>query len=140
MAESTFNVTIVTPDGTVYDEPAPLLVIKTTEGQMGLMKNHQPIIASLAIDELRLKHGTDTKDTVIAVNGGFIDFNGQNATVVAGSAELANAIDVARAQSAKERAEKQIAHAKQVHNADELARAEVHLARAINRLRVSSGK
>ena len=139
MAESTFNVTIVTPDGTIYDEPATLLVMKTSEGQMGLMKNHQPIIAALAIDELRLKHAGETEDTVIAVNGGFIDFNGQVATVVAGSAELAEAIDVARAQSAKERAEKQIAHAKQVHNADELARAEVHLARALNRLRVSGG-
>ena len=139
MAESTFNVTIVTPDGTIYDEPATLLVMKTSEGQMGLMKNHQPISAALAIDELRLKHAGETEDTVIAVNGGFIDFNGQVATVVAGSAELAETIDVARAQSAKERAEKQIAHAKQVHNADELARAEVHLARALNRLRVSGG-
>lgn len=139
MAESTFNVTIVTPDGTIYDEPATLLVMKTSEGQMGLMKNHQPIIAALAIDKLRLKHAGETEDTVIAVNGGFIDFNGQVATVVAGSAELAETIDVARAQSAKERAEKQIAHAKQVHNADELARAEVHLARALNRLRVSGG-
>ena len=137
MADSTFDVTIVTPDGTVYNHPATMLIMKTSEGQMGLLKNHQPIIAALAIDEVRLKHDGEGADTVVAVNGGFIDFDGQKATVVAGSAELAGQIDVKRALDAKTRAEEASAHAKQEHNADELARAEVHLARALNRLRVS---
>lgn len=138
MADSTFNVTIVTPDGTIVDQTTDLLVLTTVEGQMGLMKNHQPIIASLAIDALRLKNAGQ-EDTVAAVNGGFIDFDGQVATVVAGSAELAANIDVARAKNAKERAEKAIEQAKQNQNPDDLARAEVHLARALNRLKVSGG-
>ena len=46
MAENTFQVTISTPDGIVYDGNATMLVMTTTGGQLGLMANHQPLIAS----------------------------------------------------------------------------------------------
>mgnify|MGYP000364564496 CR=1 FL=1 len=43
MADSTFKVTIITPDGTVYEnKDATMLVMDTRGGQMGIMANHVP--------------------------------------------------------------------------------------------------
>lgn len=138
MAENTFQVTISTPDGIVYDGNATMLVMTTTGGQLGLMANHQPLIASLAIDALLIKHqDSDKEDERVAVNGGFIEFRGNVATIAASSAELPEDIDVARAQSAKERSEALIKKAREAKDADALDRAEVHLRRAINRLHLS---
>ena len=77
-------------------------------------------------------------DEVAAVNGGIIQFDGQNATIAADSAEMPEAIDVERAQRAKKRSESAIEEAKKKHNQSDLSRAEVHLKRAINRLNAAS--
>ena len=138
MAENTFQVTISTPDGIVYDGNATMLVMTTTGGQLGLMANHQPLIASLAIDALLIKHqDSDKEDDRVAVNGGFIELHGNVATIAASSAELPEDIDVARAQTAKERSEALHEKARATKDADALDRAEVHLRRAINRLHLS---
>lgn len=137
MADSKFKVTIITPDGTVYDnDEATMIVMNTAGGQMGIMANHVPLIASLKISVVRVKHD-DGEDEVAAVNGGIMQFDGHEALIAADSAELPERIDVERAQHAKERSEKAIEVAKRSHNKDDLARAEVHLKRAINRLKAS---
>ena len=138
MAENTFKVTIITPDGTVDDnDKVTMLVMNTDGGQMGIMANHVPLIAVLEISTVRIKHSEGT-DEVAAVNGGIIQFDGQNATIAADSAEMPEAIDVERAQRAKKRSESAIAEAKKKHNQSDLSRAEVHLKRAINRLNAAS--
>lgn len=139
MADATFHVSIVTPDGTIYNEESTMLIVTTQTGQMGLMADHLPIIAALVIGELTVKHAdTGDHDTFVAVNGGYVKFDGKNAEVIADSAELQSAIDVQRAQNAKSRAEEHIKHARQNNDPDELARGEVHLRRAINRIHVSN--
>lgn len=141
MAGSQFKVSIITPDGTVYQsDKANMLVINTEGGgQIGIMANHIPVIAALAINVMKIKHdGAD--DDFVAVNGGFVEFQNNEATVVADSAELPTMIDVERAQKAKERSQQWVTQAKQSNNKDELSRAEVHLKRAINRLNVANMK
>ncbi|WP_076461097.1 F0F1 ATP synthase subunit epsilon [Limosilactobacillus caccae] len=138
MADSQFKVTIITPDGTVYDNDAvTMLVMNTSGGQMGIMANHVPLIAALEISTVRIKHSEGT-DEVAAVNGGIIQFDGHDALIAADSAEMPEAIDVERAKKAKERSEAAIAKAKKNNQQGDLARAEVHLKRAINRLNAAS--
>lgn len=138
MASKTFQVTIVTPDGKTYDQPATMLIMHTSDGERGIMANHLPVIGALSIGALRLKHeDSGDPDDVIAVNGGFVKFKDNVATIIADSAEKPEDIDVSRAQNAKERAEEIIARAKINHDMDSLGRAEVHLKRAINRLEIS---
>lgn len=137
MADSQFKVTIITPDGTVYDnDNATMIVMNTSGGQMGIMANHVPVVAVLEISVVRIKHDQGT-DEVAAVNGGILQFNGKEALIAADSAELPEKIDVDRAEKAKKRSESAIQKAKEEHNKDDLARAEVHLKRAINRLNAS---
>lgn len=137
MADSKFKVTIITPDGTVYDnDNATMVIMNTAGGQMGIMANHVPLVATLEISTVRIKHDEGTAE-VAAVNGGIIQFDGHQALIAADSAEMPEEIDVQRAEAAKKRSESQIEKAKREHNQDDLARAEVHLKRAINRLNTS---
>lgn len=135
----TMTVNIVTPDGVVYDHHANLIVANTISGNIGIMSNHEPIIAPLKIDEVRVKRvdSPDHEDS-IAVNGGFLEFSNNLVSIVANSAERAINIDLRRAKYAKEKAEKRIQTAKEKHNVDDLNRAEVSLRKAINRINVSS--
>lgn len=137
MAEnSVLTVSIVTPDGQIYnDDQVTMLVVNTREGELGILPNHVPVIATLAIDEVRIKH--DKSEDVVAVNGGFVEFSDNTATIVADTAENQADIDVARAESAKKRAEATIRKAQQAHDNSELRRAQIHLRRAINRINVS---
>ena len=72
----------------------------------------------------------------IAVNGGFMEFSNNVASIVADSAERERNIDLSRAQRAKERAEKAIAEANAKHDVDSVRRAQVALQRAVNRIYV----
>ena len=137
MADSKFKVTIITPDGTVYDnDNATMVIMNTAGGQMGIMANHVPLVAALEISTVRIKHDEGTAE-VAAVNGGIIQFDGHQALIAADSAEMPEEIDVQRAEAAKKRSESEIEKAQREHNQDDLARAEVHLKRAINRLNTS---
>lgn len=137
MADSKFKVTIITPDGTVYDnDNATMVIMNTAGGQMGIMANHVPLIAALEISTVRIKHDEGTAE-VAAVNGGIIQFDGHQALIAADSAEMPEEIDIQRAEEAKKRSESEIEKAKREHNQDDLARAEVHLKLAINRLNTS---
>ncbi len=133
---SVINVSIVTPDGKAYEHTADMIVVSTQSGQLGIMANHVPVIATLDVDETRVKY--DDNEDEIAVNGGFIEFSNNRATIVADSAETQSDIDVARAENARKRAEARIAAARQQHDKDALARAQVALRRAINRINVAN--
>ncbi|NUF98428.1 F0F1 ATP synthase subunit epsilon [Lactobacillus mellis] len=133
-----FQVNIVTPDGQVYSQQSRRLVARATDGDLGILANHLPIIATLQIAEVRsLCAENGNREDAIAVNGGYLEFKDNVATIIADSAELSRDIDLRRARYAKERAEKRIEKAKQTHDVDDRRRGEVALARAINRIRVS---
>ena len=111
------TVSIVTPDGQVYESKTPMLIVRSINGELGILPNHMPVIASLAIDEIRIKQiEKDQEDDEIAVNGGFVEFSDNVATIVADSAERQNDIDVARAENARKRAEGRIQEAQQKHD------------------------
>ncbi|MGK4059340.1 F0F1 ATP synthase subunit epsilon [Loigolactobacillus coryniformis] len=132
------TVNIVTPDGIVYDHHATMVIVKALDGQLGIMPNHEPIIAPLQIDEVRVKRVDNPgHEDAIAVNGGFMEMSNNVASIVADSAERERDIDVSRAQLAEQRAEEQIKTAKAKHDADELARAQIKLRRAVNRINVA---
>lgn len=132
------DVNVVTPNGVVYEHHAHLVVVKTPDGELGILPRHAPIIAPLAIDEVRIKR-TDSDEHMdwIAINGGVVEVRDNVVTIIADSAERERDIDVPRAERAKRRAEELIREAKSQADIDELRRATVALHRAINRINVS---
>ncbi|WP_179395762.1 F0F1 ATP synthase subunit epsilon [Lacticaseibacillus absianus] len=135
------TVNIVTPNGLVYDHHANLVVVKTTTGEMGIMANHEPVVAPLMIGEVRVRRVDNPgHEDVIAVNGGFMEVANNVASIVADSAERARDIDLNRAEAARQRAQRRIEEAKAHSDTDDLQRAQVALQRAINRIHVKTGK
>lgn len=132
------NVQVVTPDGVIYDHHAKIVVARTTDGEIGIMNNHAPIIVPLDIDEVRVRRtDSDTHVDWIAVNGGIMEVRDDIVSIVADSAERDRDIDVSRAERAKIRAEKEITDAKECDDKNGYKRAEIALHRAINRINVS---
>lgn len=133
------TVEIVTPNGLSYSSTdAQLVIVRSVDGDLGILPGHAPIIAPLRIDEVRVKSTRDaTDEDIIATNGGIMEVRDNKVTIVSDSAEKSTDIDVPRAERAKLRAEALIAEAKEPKNVDNQRRAEVALSRAINRIKAS---
>ena len=131
----TIKVSVVTPDGPVYEADAEMVIAKAKSGELGILPGHIPLVAPLEISAVRLKKGGETK--YIAVSGGFLEVRPDKVTILAQSAEKAEDIDVARAKAAKERAERRL-QSKQ--DDIDFKRAELALKRALNRLNVAQMK
>jgi F-type H+-transporting ATPase subunit epsilon len=125
-----FNFNIVAPDGQVLNKDVEFVVVPGENGELGILPNHAPLIAGLGIGVIR--YTENGKVNKVAVSGGFMEVFHNKVTVLANTAEIAENIDVQRAQAAKERAEKRLKE----RQADiDLARAEIALKRAISRLK-----
>jgi len=129
----TVKVSVVTPDGPVYESEVEMVSTKAKSGELGILPGHIPLVAPLAISAVRLKKGGKTD--YVAVSGGFLEVRPDQVTILAQSAELASHIDVERALKAKERAEQRMNEQRAEHT--DFRRAELALQRAINRLAVS---
>lgn len=128
----TLHVEIVTPDGPILTDDYEMVSVTATSGELGILPNHIPLVAPLAISVVRLKNGNDTKH--VAVTGGFVEMSHNELTILATAAETEEDIDVRRAQRAKERAEKRL---QSQQDTVDFHRAELALKRALNRLDIS---
>lgn len=133
---STTNLSIVTPDGTVYEGEADLVSVRSTTGELGILPGHIPLVAPLETSPVRVKKNAGTD--LVAVSGGFVEVRPDTVTILAESAERPEEIDKDRAQTAKERAEERLNRAKQEEI--DIKRAQLALKRANTRLEVAKQK
>lgn len=129
----TIKVSVVTPDGPVYESDVEMVSTKASTGELGILPGHIPMVAPLQIGAVRLKNGSNNE--FIAVSGGFLEVRPEQVTILAQSAEQSSEIDLERALKAKERAEQRL-HERKQENVD-FKRAELALQRAINRITVA---
>ena len=124
---------IISPEGSILkDVMTEAVVIPVTEGSMGILYNHAPMVTTLRIGVLRYKQGNAYSRVAIA--GGFLELSNNRITVLADTAETGESIDVLRAQEARKRAEARLRERKA--NTDR-ARAEAALQRAVARLKAA---
>ncbi|MBS4212600.1 F0F1 ATP synthase subunit epsilon [Neobacillus rhizophilus] len=133
----TIKVSVVTPDGPVYESDVEMVSTKAKSGELGILPGHIPLVAPLEIGAVRLKLAGG-KQEQIAVSGGFLEVRPEQVTVLAQAAEKASDIDIERAQRAKERAEQRLQQAQQEHV--DFKRAESALRRAVNRINVAGNR
>ena len=131
----TIQVSVVTPDGPVFEGNAKMVSAKAKSGELGILPGHIPLVAPLTISAVRV-HEVDGKTQYVAVSGGFIEVRPEKVTILAEAAEVAGDIELDRARAAKERAEQRLASNKQ-GELDSL-RAELALQRAVNRIDVAA--
>ena len=133
----TIRLDIVTPEKVVLSDDVTMVVARATDGDLGILPGHAPLIAALDVWPVRIMQ--EAGERQISLCSGFIEVQPEKITILAGCAELPEEIDVKRAQAAKERAEERV---KSKSPDIDMARAEFALRRALMRLRVAefSGK
>lgn len=129
MAENTFELKIISPDGMFYEDQAEFLEFTTTSGEMGVYAQHVPTVAILEPCVVRIHAGGELKKA--AVLGGFIQIFKTQITIMAEDAQWPEAIDVERANAAMERAKKRLSAPDE---STDVLRAEAALKRALVRL------
>lgn len=133
MADNEFLVEVITPERKFFSGDATMVEFNTTEGEIGVMKNHISLTTVLAPGIVRITTGDGVKEA--AVHAGFAEILGDKVTLLAEVAEWPGEIDTARAKSAEERARERLA--KKAEGVD-LARAELALKKALVRQNIAS--
>ncbi|MER7707552.1 F0F1 ATP synthase subunit epsilon [Kitasatospora sp. NPDC097605] len=101
MAE--LHVELVAADRKVWSGAATIVVARTASGDTGIMPGHTPVLSVLETGPVTIRT-TDGGTVIAAVHGGFISFADNKLSLLAEIAELADEIDVARAERALEKA------------------------------------
>lgn len=87
-----FPVDVVSPDATVWSGEATMVVANTPDGQLGIMANHEPLMATLRTGAVVVK-GADGRTAVIGVNGGFLQVVDNRVTLLTDRAEISESDD-----------------------------------------------
>ncbi len=165
MADDIFGMEVVTPEQSLFAGGARSVVLATSEGALTVLDGHTPLVGDVVPCELKVEQEDGTL-VRLAVHGGFIQVDtspgaaeglaegdgplpglSTRVTVLAGVAELAEEIDVPRAEQAKEAATQRVnelgggrsGSAEEDEENVALSEAERSLARAELRLAVVSG-
>ena len=131
------ELTIVTPEGPIFDGPVESVVLPGAEGEFGVLPEHARFLAPLKIGELSITRAGGSK-LYAAVSGGFANVDGNHLVMLADTCELDASIDVARAKRAQERAEKRLRElSQQEAERDQFLAQQAALHRAIIRIQVA---
>lgn len=107
MANS-FKLELVTPLAKILSEEVNFVMLRTTEGDMGILPNHSPFVAGLATGEMKVRNNGQEK--FYYVSGGFVEISDNVVTILADEAMDVNDIDLEaarkEAQIAKEKLER----------------------------------
>ncbi|MGH2818643.1 MAG: ATP synthase F1 subunit epsilon [Actinomycetota bacterium] len=122
-----FSVSVVTPEESVYEGEAELVVARSPEGEFGIMAGHIPFLAALVPGIVTVVSGSSRESFL--VTGGFLEASGPHddyhAIVLADDAEAAGEMDAARARELIEEARR-----KREEDADQRGEAELRVAMA----------
>jgi F-type H+-transporting ATPase subunit epsilon len=98
---------IVSQDRMVFEGDADIVVLPGTDGEMGILPHHAPLLTTLKIGIIKVRSGG--KEEVFTVAGGVAEVQPDIVTILADAAENVEEIDVARAEAARRRAEEILA-------------------------------
>lgn len=133
-----FALEIVTPDRVFYTGPAQSLTVDTPLGKMGVLYQHEPVVAALAPSEIKVIIADKERRAVCT--GGFLEVLGEKVYIFAQSIEWLEDIDAQRAQEALARAKRHLEAAQRENNKYEIQRHVWALERAQARLRSLKGR
>ncbi len=102
MAE--LHVELVSVEREVWSGEATQVIARTTEGELGILPGHTPLLGELAAGGVVTIYPSEGGQLLAAVHGGFLSVTDEGVTVLAEVAELADDVDASRAKAALERA------------------------------------
>ena len=98
---------IVSQDRTVFQGDVDIVILPGAGGEMGILPHHAPVLTTLKYGVVKIRRSS--KEDIFAVSGGVAEVQPDIVTILADAAENVEEIDVARAETAKRRAEELLA-------------------------------
>ncbi|MGD1051719.1 MAG: ATP synthase F1 subunit epsilon [Solirubrobacteraceae bacterium] len=136
MARNRFVAEVLTPEGEVFNEEIEMLSTRTTVGSIGLLANHEPLLARLEPTELRL-YRSETEIVRYAQAEGYVQMSDNHALVLVEEAVEPSRLNAAELQERAEAARR--AGEQAPPGSEEEARAQRDLRRAEAFLAIANG-
>jgi len=128
---ATIKLEIVTPEAKTFSDDVDMVTLTGTEGEMGILPQHMPLMTQLVAGEIIAQKGKET--IYICVGDGFVQVTGDRVAILTDMAINAENIDEARAEEALRRAEARLA---EKITDEEAARVQAALMHASTQLKV----
>jgi len=100
---ATIKLEIVTPEAKIFSDDVDMVTLTGTEGEMGILPQHMPLMTQLVAGEIVAQKGKDT--IFLAVGDGFVQVTGDRVAILTDMAIKADDIDEAKAEEARKLAE-----------------------------------
>ncbi len=133
---ASFSLKVTTPEKIFFDGETTQIIVRTTEGDIGILANHTSLVADLPSGPLKIRQ-EDGSWKVAAISTGLLKVGGNKVVILANAVEWADEIDIDWAKRSEEDARSRLA--KQASKR-EIDLAELKLQRALNRISVGSKK
>ena len=78
---NTYNLIISTPDGSVFDDNAEVLIVRGTEGELAVMAGHIPLITAVKPGECKIVL-SETQEKIATIGGGILTVQGDKTTLL----------------------------------------------------------
>ena len=135
---ATFDVSLVTPDGPVFEGEVEMLIVPGDAGEIGVLARHAPLVAMLKAGSTRIYRDRATEDMVeFATGPGFFKVEQDRALALVDDAVDAREIDTARAQEQLEAAKAELERVERGESDADRWQLEQRIRHAENQLAVS---
>lgn len=132
---SKFNLEIITPLKKILKDEVDMIIVRTTEGDMGVLANHAPLVAELAIGEMKIKK--DKEEISYFIAGGFLEISKEKVLILADKAMNAVDIDI---EEEKEKRSINEAKLKKLTEEKEIAVTEKALQESLVKMRIGQSR
>lgn len=129
---ASFSLSVVTPEKIFFDGETSQIIVRTTEGDIGILANHTSLVADLPSGPLKVMQA-DGNWRVAAISTGLLKVGGNKVSILANAVEWADEIDLDWAKRSEEDARRRLKEQQDKHQLD---LAELKLQRALNRISV----
>jgi F-type H+-transporting ATPase subunit epsilon len=110
VAHTKFPVEILTPEGELFNDEVEMVSTRTSLGQIGILANHAPLLATLDPTELRI-YKTETEIVRFAQAEGYLQVGGNRAMILVEEAHDPEQLDTAALREQLERADRELGEA-----------------------------
>jgi F-type H+-transporting ATPase subunit epsilon len=107
VARNTFPVEVLTPEGKAFADDVEMISTKTAVGSIGVLANHQPLLAMLDPTELRL-YKSDSDVVRFAQAEGYLQMTGNHALILVEEAHEADSLDAGDLRDRLQQAEREV--------------------------------
>jgi F-type H+-transporting ATPase subunit epsilon len=107
VARTPFRVEVLTPEGEVFNDEVEMVSTRTGVGSIGILANHQPLLAMLDPTELRI-YKSESDVVRFAQGEGFLQVTGERALVLVDEAFPLDSLDAGEIRDRLQRAEQEI--------------------------------